>query len=247
MKMKQRVGGFTLIELLVVIAIIAILAAILFPVFARARERARQTTCINNNKQLGLALTQYAQDWDETMPQWYFTGGRYTIDGRTVEPTWDAAVYPIVKAKGSFTCPSNDPKNPGAIPEGWVIRSYALPQNVSGISMGDVRNPAETVMLFEKGSQALGVGADSVGESFYQMHGFDHVEQQRNPKFPHGKGKVFAFMDGHAKYFNQNSGPFTYAFPKASGGGNWPAGYCGTTTGLAAGGDPTNNGANLPR
>ena len=61
--------GFTLIELLVVIAIIAILAAILFPVFAKAREKARQASCLSNVKQMCLALMQYAQDYDETLPQ----------------------------------------------------------------------------------------------------------------------------------------------------------------------------------
>ncbi|MEN6404264.1 MAG: prepilin-type N-terminal cleavage/methylation domain-containing protein, partial [Armatimonadia bacterium] len=63
--------GFTLIELLVVIAIIAILAAILFPVFAKAREKARQTSCLNNCKQLGTAIVQYCQDYDERMPKCY--------------------------------------------------------------------------------------------------------------------------------------------------------------------------------
>jgi prepilin-type N-terminal cleavage/methylation domain-containing protein len=67
--MRQR-GGFTLIELLVVIAIIAILAAILFPVFAQAREKARQTTCVSNLKQIGTAFMMYVQDYDETYPPW---------------------------------------------------------------------------------------------------------------------------------------------------------------------------------
>ena len=69
----QRRHGFTLIELLVVIAIIAVLAAILFPVFAQAREQARQTTCLSNLKQLGTGLTMYAQDYDETLPSWPFS------------------------------------------------------------------------------------------------------------------------------------------------------------------------------
>jgi len=66
--MKRSRNGFTLIELLVVIAIIAILAAILFPVFARAREKARQTSCLSNLKQLSLAILMYAEDYDETLP-----------------------------------------------------------------------------------------------------------------------------------------------------------------------------------
>ena len=68
MKCRQK-RGFTLIELLVVIAIIAILAAILFPVFAQARAKARQSACLSNMKQLGTGLTMYAQDWDETLPE----------------------------------------------------------------------------------------------------------------------------------------------------------------------------------
>ncbi|MCW3060774.1 MAG: prepilin-type N-terminal cleavage/methylation domain, partial [Capsulimonas sp.] len=76
----KRNDGFTLIELLVVIAIIAILAAILFPVFAKAREKARQTTCASNLRQLGLAMLQYVQDNDETFP----FGATTHIEGREV-------------------------------------------------------------------------------------------------------------------------------------------------------------------
>ena len=71
--MSKQHPGFTLIELLVVIAIIAILAAILFPVFAQARDQARQTTCLSNMKQLGTGLMMYGQDYDENLPSWPFT------------------------------------------------------------------------------------------------------------------------------------------------------------------------------
>src|SRR3989440_9152207 len=74
MARPSRKDGFTLIELLVVIAIIAILEAILFPVFAQARESARQTNCLSNQKQLGTGLMMYAQDYDETLPAWPFDG-----------------------------------------------------------------------------------------------------------------------------------------------------------------------------
>lgn len=98
--MKNK--GFTLIELLVVIAIIAILAAILFPVFAKAREKARQASCISNEKQLGLALMQYTQDYDELFP-----ARQYNNDAAQ---SWRAVVYPYIKATGVYMCPSNPSK-----------------------------------------------------------------------------------------------------------------------------------------
>ena len=86
-------SGFTLIELLVVIAIIAILAAILFPVFAQAREKARQATCLSNNKQIALGVLMYAQDYEETLPL-----GSYIFDGMTVAVTWQDLVEPYIKS-----------------------------------------------------------------------------------------------------------------------------------------------------
>jgi prepilin-type N-terminal cleavage/methylation domain-containing protein/prepilin-type processing-associated H-X9-DG protein len=108
--------GFTLIELLVVIAIIAILAAILFPVFAQARDSARQTTCLNNLMQLGTGLMMYAQDYDETLPAWSFKGGagglfsdpRFAIWGYS---TWVEAVMPYVKNRAVFACPNGPRAN----------------------------------------------------------------------------------------------------------------------------------------
>ncbi|RYF37083.1 MAG: DUF1559 domain-containing protein, partial [Cytophagaceae bacterium] len=85
---KSR-NAFTLIELLVVIAIIAILAAILFPVFARARENARKTSCLSNMKQMGLGIVQYTQDYDGTYPQNY--------NGSTTSYGWADAIQPYLK------------------------------------------------------------------------------------------------------------------------------------------------------
>jgi prepilin-type N-terminal cleavage/methylation domain-containing protein/prepilin-type processing-associated H-X9-DG protein len=99
--------GFTLIELLVVIAIIAILAAILFPVFAQARDQARQTTCLNNCKQLGTALQMYAQDYDEGLPSWSF--GKLLSSPIFKDwgySTWVPAMMPYVKNTGVFACPN---------------------------------------------------------------------------------------------------------------------------------------------
>ncbi|MBD3292214.1 MAG: prepilin-type N-terminal cleavage/methylation domain-containing protein, partial [Armatimonadia bacterium] len=92
--------GFTLIELLVVIAIIAILAAILFPVFARAREKARQTSCLSNSKQIGTALMMYVQDYDETLP------GYYNPDLPGEANQWYEVIEPYVKNEQIFICPS---------------------------------------------------------------------------------------------------------------------------------------------
>ncbi len=111
--------AFTLIELLVVIAIIAILAAILFPVFAQARERARQTACLSNAKQIGTATMMYVQDYDEAYPHhnWQTTGnppgGRraYVLpDGRTYSGHvgWLIVLYPYIKNQQVFTCPSDE-------------------------------------------------------------------------------------------------------------------------------------------
>ncbi len=99
----NRSKGFTLIELLVVIAIISILAAILFPVFAKAREKARQTTCASNMKQIGLAVLQYNEDNDEAMPSDLYSNyaGCYNAY------SWRFAIYPYVKATGVYTCPTN--------------------------------------------------------------------------------------------------------------------------------------------
>jgi len=104
--MFKRHRGFTLIELLVVIAIIAILAAILFPVFAQAREKARQSACLSNLKQIGTGLMMYVQDYDEAYPcNWY--GGLWptTPDGKQYK--WMDAVSPYVKNEQVFTCPSD--------------------------------------------------------------------------------------------------------------------------------------------
>jgi prepilin-type N-terminal cleavage/methylation domain-containing protein/prepilin-type processing-associated H-X9-DG protein len=108
---KTLKKGFTLIELLVVIAIIAILAAILFPVFGRARENARRTSCQSNLKQIGLGLIQYSQDYDERMPRSWFGPDKDAsgINGSGVARyKWMDAIYPYVKSEQLFNCPSDN-------------------------------------------------------------------------------------------------------------------------------------------
>ena len=103
-----RRHGFTLIELLVVIAIIAILAAILFPVFAQAREKARQTACLNNTKQIGTAFMMYVQDYDETFPPSRVMSGSATSPcaGNALLP-WNDIVQPYMRNEDILKCPSD--------------------------------------------------------------------------------------------------------------------------------------------
>src|SRR3712207_5182643 len=107
--MKRQRMGFTLIELLVVIAIIAVLAAILFPVFAKAREAARRTQCVSNVRQLGMALMQYVQDYDETFPPRMpnpAAGPAFPCKPcRTMD--WRIYTMPFVKNEGMYRCPSD--------------------------------------------------------------------------------------------------------------------------------------------
>ena len=107
--MRQRTG-FTLIELLVVIAIIAILAAILFPVFAQAREKARQTACMSNMKQVGLGLQMYAQDYDETLPPSPGSLANFgNPDVYSRSPNFLGSLLPYTKNTGVFFCPGVSP------------------------------------------------------------------------------------------------------------------------------------------
>ena len=111
MSPSPRRSAFTLIELLVVIAIIAILAAILFPVFARAREKARQTTCMSNLKQFGLAIIQYTQDYDEKMPlavpHTSSIGPRTAKENNVPEFGIPVQLMPYVKSREAFHCPDD--------------------------------------------------------------------------------------------------------------------------------------------
>jgi prepilin-type N-terminal cleavage/methylation domain-containing protein/prepilin-type processing-associated H-X9-DG protein len=157
--MRTLRQGFTLIELLVVIAIIAILAAILFPVFAQAREKARAITCISNQKQVNLGFLQYVQDYDETYPM-----GQYVDPGTGIQYTWADMVMPYIKSGnkwaqgGVFTCPSYPDRNQGfqfspsydMAPDGpasWNGWDTAPPVT----ALAQIDQPAEKIFLVEKG------------------------------------------------------------------------------------------------
>jgi len=147
-----------LIELLVVIAIIAILAAILFPVFATARDKARQTACLSNEKQLGIAFLQYVQDYDETYPVGNSYCGVSYVGASpctAVYPGmgWAGVLYPYVKSGGVYLCPaelvSTGVAGTWTGPQGYTLCSYAYNSNLAGLSNAKFDAVGTTVLSFE--------------------------------------------------------------------------------------------------
>jgi prepilin-type N-terminal cleavage/methylation domain-containing protein/prepilin-type processing-associated H-X9-DG protein len=158
MRGRRSPAAFTLIELLVVIAIIAILAAILFPVFAQAREKARQTTCLSNAKQLAMGVSMFAQDFNEYLPKAYFND---VVDGPTGWPWntgWDTAIQAYVKNLQVFKCPSDslDPaRGSWMVPNPGIPGSfrYNLSNHPNGpwdaLSLAALDRPAEAILISE--------------------------------------------------------------------------------------------------
>ncbi len=180
--MKER--GFTLIELLVVIAIIAILAAILFPVFARAREKARQSSCLSNVKQLGLGMMMYAQDYDDCLPlnQRTYAAGGY----------WYERVAPYLKNEGILHCPSL--LGAGFNPTGadhTYISDYTCNHNIYYSGYG---GPLTILAKLDRPAQLM-LLCDNV-------EGWDYVHPPwwSNYNHPHNNGSNVTFCDGHAKW-----------------------------------------------
>jgi len=162
--------GFTLIELLVVIAIIAILAAILFPVFAKAREKARQTSCASNMRQIALGIYMYTEDNGETFPigtKNYGAAYAGDVDG------WAVQVYPDIKSTGVFTCPDDATQSNA---NGSPI-SYGFNSNLGGTALGALSSASNTVELFEVAGdtgtpQSFTTGTEDAGISGNGTPGF---------------------------------------------------------------------------
>jgi len=221
--MKQRRTGFTLIELLVVIAIIALLAAILFPVFSRARENARKTSCQNNLKQIGLGFAQYVQDYDETWvvpdrPTGTVTPGVTCRDGASPEDGWEAWLMPYVKSWQLFVCPSNANKTyDGRINGGRCRTSYGINLNYfnntrrnawsAGVAESDWARPAETVTVSDMTAQDSWIGAWNLNPP---SNWDDPITTPTTGGTPstftnrinqlHLDGSNFLYKDGHVKW-----------------------------------------------
>ncbi|MHB8996622.1 MAG: DUF1559 family PulG-like putative transporter [Armatimonadota bacterium] len=193
--------GFTLIELLVVIAIIAILAAILFPVFAKAREKARQSSCLSNVKQLNLAVFQYAQDYDECLPfaQMDYVGGAVMALGNMTNATRPSHLMPYIKNSQVAICPSLA----GAVGYGWghnhqPYRSTASGVGVAPIAMAFYEYPAEQLLFMDSQN----------GATSYSWVYCPHLTNDNGNGYVgtrHNEGSNVAFLDGHAKWTSRSS------------------------------------------
>jgi prepilin-type N-terminal cleavage/methylation domain-containing protein/prepilin-type processing-associated H-X9-DG protein len=208
-----RSRGFTLIELLVVIAIIAILAAILFPVFAKAREKARQSSCSSNLKQLGLALLQYAQDYDENTG-WCCCSGpvvsgggpnRYRPGWRPYTAAYDGLYAPYIKNRQIFTCPSAS---------NMAETGHARNRYMSVTTLGQIVYPSEMVLVADgMGSWGLcGTNRTTTCAGRWGM-GEDGANQagQQALYGRHNGGGNLLYADGHVKWMKTPTGPIPAA------------------------------------
>lgn len=152
---SSRLLGFTLVELLVVIAIIGLLAALVFPVFAKVREKARQTTCVSNLRQLGQAFVLYAQDYDQRLPNpmGMTLGLDVTRDINTIKvnQAWETYLRPYTKSAQINHCPSDPFSFPLPVPNTSIVlfSSYGMPFNVQGKSVSEIPASALSVLLVE--------------------------------------------------------------------------------------------------
>jgi len=228
---SAHTSGFTSTELLIVMAIITIIAAVLFPVFATAREKARQTTCVNNEKQMGMAMLQYCGDNDEQFP---------LTDGQQ-RNCWSQVIYPYIKSAGAFECPDNsDVENFNPLVGGvtwmgnssWLAGATPVPPsygmsnfvgapyhiNSNGhfpisLSQGGIQVPANKILVAERwgyhnGKYARGCTAAPDNQDGVGWKDWDSYTTASPYIYAceltvlHTKQSNFLFCDGHVKTLN---------------------------------------------
>jgi prepilin-type N-terminal cleavage/methylation domain-containing protein/prepilin-type processing-associated H-X9-DG protein len=215
---KKVVRGFTLIELLVVIAIIAILAAILFPVFARARENARRSSCQSNLKQIGIGIMQYTQDYDESLPL-------FQVRSATDRTGWAETVQPYIKSTQVFQCPSDETP---------VAKTFSMPPGLTGsaasgddyygasdyaynLNLGDnqsnsvpkpvllsaLTQPVQTVMVLDSNTPAFATSNYSGGciTTYTDLSCIGKATIKNAGAQAHLEGGNWLMTDGHVKWY----------------------------------------------
>jgi prepilin-type N-terminal cleavage/methylation domain-containing protein/prepilin-type processing-associated H-X9-DG protein len=190
--------GFTLIELLVVIAIISILASILFPVFARAREKGRQAACISNVRQIAVAFQMYSQDFDEIV-----------CPGELGGVLWHDLIYPYTHNRQIYACPSRKDRQMG----------YAVNNLVAGAAEGSMFDPSVKILVADAPPEALGSTATSRGNEWWynSLSGIgipaplpsgvsdgDNTFRHASQPERHNDGVNVGYGDGHAKWAKES-------------------------------------------
>ena len=217
--MRGIKAGFTLIELLVVLALIAILAAILFPAFAQAREKARQTACLSNQKQIGTSVGLYLQDYDERLflfankpsallpDSESHTGILLTKEKDVAASRWWNVLYPYLKNRQVLVCPSDDLPTPSEdINDGrTILRSYIANDAVESLALSQIFVPSDAMVFTEKWGHWYGF-PDIVYGDFWLKAPYGHfryhanIDQMELVANRHHGGVESVFFDGHARW-----------------------------------------------